>query len=123
MKSRKSRPNSGFTLVEVLVALGIAGGSLVLILAANNASYRKSMGSREILRIERVAESKFEECLLGLEPMSSGDFLEVPGWRWSVGRTPTGVGRLKKLKRVAFRVYRPDGKRAFEWSGLRETRQ
>jgi prepilin-type N-terminal cleavage/methylation domain-containing protein len=111
----------GFTLIEVLVALGIAAGALLLLLSANNGSLRKSMGAREDLRVLRSAESKYEECLLGIEPGVSGELGGLEGWRWEVFRNTTYVAQLKKLKRVQFVVYRPEGQKAFEWGGIRES--
>ena len=43
---KKADKERGFTLIEVLVALGIAGGALLLVLSANNGSLRKSVGAR-----------------------------------------------------------------------------
>ncbi len=114
---RKSR-SAGFTLVEVLVALGIAGGTLVLVLSSNNASLRQSLSAREEVRLERAAESKFEECVLGLEPASRGELTGLEGWSWEAVRAPTHVADLKHLKRVTFYVYRPDGSRALERTAL-----
>jgi len=104
----------------VLVALGIAGGALILVLSANNASLRRSAGSREDLRTLRAAESKFEELVAGLDASLSGDLDGLPGWRWEVFRTTTYLAELKKLKRLQFIVYRPDASKAFEWGGFRE---
>jgi len=114
------RNERGFTLIEVLVALGIAGGALLLVLSANNASLRRSAGSREDLRLVRAAESKYEEIVLGFDRSLSGELEGLPGWRWEVFRTKTYVSQLKKMKHLQFVVYRPDTSKAFEWGGLRE---
>lgn len=89
-------------------------------LSANNGSLRKSAGSREELRLIRAAESKFEEVALGLDASLSGELDGLSGWRWEVFRSTTYVAELKKLKRVQYIVYRPDGSKAFEWGRLRE---
>lgn len=119
MRLRRSR-DAGFTLVEVLVALGIAGGALVLVLSANNASLKRSREAREDLRTVRSAESKYEECVLGIERALAGELEGLPGWRWEVFRTPRHVVGLKRLHEVRFVVYRPEGGKVFEWGGLRE---
>jgi len=108
----------GFTLMEVLVALGIAAGALLLVLSANNASLKRSASSREDLRIVRAIESKYEECVLGVESGLSGEFEGLRGWRWELFRTTTHLAELKKLKRIQFVAYRPDGRKACEWEGL-----
>ena len=115
----KNRRNSGFTLIEVLVALGIAGGALILVLSANNESLKRSIGARQEVRLERAVESKFEECLLGLEPATTGGLPGLPRWHWEIRRTVTHVAGLRKLRRVSFVVTRPDGSRAL----LREVLQ
>ena len=78
------------------------------------------MGAREDLRTIRTAESKYEECALGIERGVSGELDGLPGWRWEVFRTPTHVAQLKRMSQIQFMVYRPDGIKAFEWGGLRE---
>ena len=93
---------------------------MILVLSANNASLRRSTGSREELRIIRAAESKYEELLLGLDGSLSGELESLPGWRWEIFRSHTFVSELKKLKRIQFIVYRPDGTKGLEWGGLRE---
>lgn len=120
MRSPSRRIDGGFTLIEVLVALGIAGGSLLLLLSSNNSSLRKSVAAREDLRVVRLADSKFEECLLGVEKAVSGEIENLPGWRWEVFRTPSHVGELRKLKQIEFVLRRPDGTKALEWRGFRE---
>ena len=121
MRWRTLNPrNSGFTLIEVMVALGIAAGALLLVLSANNGSLRKSVGARENFRTIRAAESKYEECALGIERGVSGELDGLPGWRWELFRTVTYVAQLKRMRQIQFIVYRPGGPKAFEWGGLRE---
>jgi type II secretion system protein I len=107
-----------FTLIEVLVALAIAGGALILILSANNASLRRSVEANERARVELAAESKLDEFLLGREPGGQGEMDGMPGWRWSVVREPSFSVPLKKLRQVTYRVARPDGSVALEWKRL-----
>ncbi len=107
-------------MIEVLVALGIAGGALILVLSANNASLRRSVGARGDLRVLRAVESKHEELLLGLDRSLSGELEGLPGWKWEVFRSATYLAHLKRLKRMDFVAYRPDGSVAIRWGGLRE---
>ena len=102
------------------MALGIAGGSLILVLSANNASLKRSASSREDLRFLRAVETKYEECILGLETRLSGELEGLPAWRWELFQATTYLAELKKLKRLQFVVYRPDGSKAISWEGLRE---
>ena len=119
MKSTiKSRTDQGFTLVEVLVALGIAGGALVLILSANGASLRKSVDARVFERLERAAESKFLEWKSGAERTSGGALPGFSGYSWEVRKEREDLPPLRKLVRVHFAVIGPGG-RVMEWAELR----
>jgi prepilin-type N-terminal cleavage/methylation domain-containing protein len=116
----KSRAERGFTLIEVLVALAVAGGALVLVLSANNASLRKSVRARLDERLERVAESTFAEWQIGAEHGSEGQLKGFEGHRWEVRSTKENIEPLKKVFRVTFSVVGPSGK-VLEWSLLRES--
>jgi prepilin-type N-terminal cleavage/methylation domain-containing protein len=108
MKSTiKKRGDVGFTLVEVLVALAIAGGSLILILSANAASLRKSVRARVAERLQRAAESKFAELKTGAERAGSGTLPGFPGHRWDLRTDREGLGSLRTLVRIRFRVSAP----------------
>src|SRR6266849_2922864 len=110
----KKRADRGFTLVEVLVALAIASGALILILSANNASLRRSVKSRLLERVQRAAESKFSEWRAGVERASEGPLQGFEAYRWEVHTTAESTGALKRLSRVTFSVGTPDG-RILEW--------
>jgi hypothetical protein len=100
------------------VALGIAGGTLVLVLSANNASLRQSVDARLALRLERQAESKFEEIQMGSELAMHGDLEGLPGWTWEAVRAPTYLKGLKQLRRITFTVQAPDGTLVLERAAL-----
>lgn len=113
-----ARREAGFTLIEVMVALAIAAGSLVLVLGANNANLRRSVEARGELRLSRAIESQFEACLLGAEVAVAGDIEGFVGWRWEIYRSPSLLAELKTLKRVTFAVWRPEGGKALEWTAF-----
>jgi len=121
MSRVRSRRAGGFTLIEILVALGIAGSALLLVLSANNASLRRSVGAREDLRLLRASESKYEEVLSGIEKGASGDLEGAAGCRWEVFRAKTHVAGLKKLLRVEFVVSDAKGMKLHQWVGFHET--
>jgi type II secretion system protein I len=116
----KNRAERGFTLIEVLVALAIASGALILILSANGASLRKSVSARVSERLERIAESKFSEWRLGAERASQGELPEFPGHTWEVRTAREDMAPLRKLRRIRFLVLDSKGP-LLEWSELRET--
>jgi prepilin-type N-terminal cleavage/methylation domain-containing protein len=112
--------NRGFTLIEVLVALAIAGGALVLILSANGASIRKSVDARLTERLHRAAESKFSEWKCGAERAAEGPLAGFDGHRWEIRTAREDLSPLRKLIRIRFTVTGPGG-RVIEWSELRNT--
>jgi len=114
----RTRRSAGFTLIEVLVALAIASGALLLLLSANSASLRKSVKARLSEQLERAAESKLAEWSAGIERASEGTLPGFPLYRWELRSAREESSTLRKLRRVVLRVSGPDAA-AFEWSLLR----
>jgi prepilin-type N-terminal cleavage/methylation domain-containing protein len=110
----------GFTLIEVLVALAIAGGALVLILSANGASLRRSVEARVSERLQRAAESKMSEWKAGVDPSSEGPLPGFADHRWEIRSSREDLAGLRKLIRIRFSVSGPSG-RILEWTELRDT--
>jgi type II secretory pathway pseudopilin PulG len=117
--STKKRAEGGFTLVEVLVALGIAAGALILILSANGASLKKSVRARLDERMVRAAESKLAELRSGAEGASEGSLSGFDLHRWEVRTVREELSPLRRLDRLAFRVIGPSGEKLLEWAELR----
>src|SRR5258708_23093301 len=115
----KSRTESGFTLIEVLVALAVAGGALVLVLSANGASLRKSVTARLDARLQRAAESKFAEWQIGAERAAQGPLSGFDQHRWEIRTAREDIAPLKKLSRITFIVMGPAGKE-LQWNLLRD---
>jgi prepilin-type N-terminal cleavage/methylation domain-containing protein len=115
----KKRAEGGFTLIEVLVALGIAAGSLVLILSANGASLKKSVRARLDERLVRAAESKLAELRTGAERATEGSLSGFDLHRWEIQTSREEVSPLRRLERLAFRVVGPSGEKFLEWAELR----
>lgn len=113
------RAERGFTLVEVLVALAVAGGALVLILSATTASLTRSAHARASLLLERASESKLSEWLSGTERDGGGGLPGFDGYRWEVRHAPALIGDLEDLRRITFKLEAPDGSLVLEWTVLR----
>ncbi len=95
---------SGFTLLEILVALAIAAGALVLVTAAVAESLKRSATADVEGRLERAAESKLAEWASGLESRREGALTGFDGHRWEI-RTSAEPGAVKRLQRATLRVY------------------
>ena len=105
--------------MEVLVALAIAGGALILILSANGASLRKSVEARIFERLQRAAESKFSEWKAGAERGAEGGLPGFADHRWEVRTAREDLAPLRRLTRIHFSVSDSSGRR-IEWVELRE---
>ena len=114
----RTRSDRGFTLIEVLVALAIASGALVLILSANAASLRRSAGAGVDERLGRATESKLSEWLSGAERHAEGPLSAFDGHRWEVRSVLEPAAPLRQLRRVTFTVVGPGGMKSLEWVRL-----
>lgn len=110
----KRRPDRGFTLIEVLVALAIAGSAMVLILAANQTSTRRSLAARNAARLERAAETKLAEWSAGIETALKGPLAGFDGYRWEIVVSAAELSCPKRLTSVTIVVRSPDGTRLLE---------
>ncbi len=103
----------GFTLVEVIVALGIAAGALILLVTANQESLRRSVRSSEDLRLNRLLEAKLDELRLGIERASQGSFEELPGVTWRMERERVREGELEGVERLTLEARGADTSTTF----------
>ena|SRR5882672_497360 len=115
----RNRTDKGFTLVEVLVALAIAGGALLLLISSSIASFRKCTETRTRERLLRVSESKFAEYKVGAERMTSGSLPGHPTHSWAVRTSHEDLAPLQKLVRISFLVRDQTGL-VFEWAEFRD---
>lgn len=102
MKRETNREeNSGFTLLEVMVALALIGIALVAILRSLAMSVDVSNESKNISIATLLAKGKMAELeSLGFPDVeeASGDFgEESPGFRWERSVSETGVEDLRKI--------------------------
>ena len=76
---------SGFTLIEVLVALAIAGLGLALLVAATGAGLESSAAAARHVQAVAQAQSRLTQVGLTL-PLKKGDYSgeEVGGFQWRV---------------------------------------
>jgi len=100
------RKHRAFTLIEVLVALGIAAGALMLLLSANRAALRRTLRAQQQIEINELIESKTSEIRSGIENAPSGQF-ESSGWSWKASRTPARIEGLQSVEEVSLAIFAP----------------
>jgi type II secretion system protein I len=101
-------PRPGFTLMEVIVALGIAATALILLLSSNNESLRRGINARQRETVEWLAESKLNELACGAETSRQGSFAGQPGLAWEASVEPAAVPDVKGLQRLTLKVFNKD---------------
>jgi type II secretion system protein I len=114
----RTRSEAGFTLLEVLVALAIAGGALVLVLSAVTSGFRQGAKARAKARLEAAAESKLSEWRVGAETETEGELAGFPGYRWRVTLESAPIANLAKLRRIVLVVRDPAGLEVLQWVRL-----
>ena len=80
-----SPASSGFTLIEVVVALAIAGLGLALLVAATGAGLESSTVAARHIQAASQAQSRLAQVGLTL-PLKKGEYLgdDVGGFHWRV---------------------------------------
>jgi general secretion pathway protein I len=104
MNERRSdrRRSAGFTLLEVMVALGIAALSLTAVTAAMSQMVDAANSMKERTYASWIAQNKIAELrLANVEPEVSDDSGEVEyagiEWTWRSNISETGVERLYRV--------------------------
>jgi prepilin-type N-terminal cleavage/methylation domain-containing protein len=80
----------GFTLIEVLAALLIAGGALTYLISSQADSISRAARTRAVREATLLAAEKMEEIVLGTETAASGTFDECEGVSWEAASEPFG---------------------------------
>lgn len=91
---RMSRPRSGFTLLEVLLALAILVGSLATIGALAERGLRHAHRAAAVSKAQLYCESKLAELTAGIivpAPASGAPLEADPNWTYSIDVTPDAV--------------------------------
>jgi type II secretion system protein I len=106
------RPDRGFTLLEVMIALTLVAIVFVPLLGLRNQNIGQTYYARQSLRAEFLADEKLAKMELE-EPQAVGETLggfgeKYPDFRWvkTVADTPLG-----KVKEIRFKVIWKRGSR------------
>jgi general secretion pathway protein I len=110
----KSHARSGFSLMEVMLALAIFLLALVAIGGLVDMGMEREVDSQLQVRGARLAQSKMSELVSGALPMSStsGNFDNESEWSFDVTTQPTGPPNLYQ---VTVKVSRDNRGAKFEY--------
>lgn len=130
--ARHGRSGRGFTLLEVMVALGIMAVVLVSVYRLQSQTIRMSMESRFYTQaplLARSALTRLEEAREREMMSDQGDFgREFPGYQWSitVADAPSealGVEFARDMKRIDVLVSLNNGEYTYGFRTYRLVRQ
>jgi type II secretory pathway pseudopilin PulG len=97
----KSSRRAAFSLLEVLLALGILFGSAVVLFQLAAVGRRHADSVEKLATAQRICRAKLNEILAGAAPAQSVQeqtVQDAPGWKVSVdveSREPTGIAVVR----------------------------
>ncbi|TDJ05800.1 MAG: prepilin-type N-terminal cleavage/methylation domain-containing protein [Deltaproteobacteria bacterium] len=89
---------SGFTLLEVLVAVVILGSTLAVLLGAVNRNLVLASDSKNISIARMLAQNKMSELELAGYPSDTsdeGEYEDFPGFKWYLSVVPLNISSLE----------------------------
>lgn len=115
LSHQRSRPNchSGFTLLEVILAIGILTLGLAAIMRVNQLAYRNIHAASDGLHAEMVAETVLSELRCGLQPIENIGPVQLDAqqalgdWQVQVIVEPTIVQELLQVRILVGRTLEP----------------
>jgi len=104
--------NAGFTLVEVLLSLGIVSAALITLLMIRNDNIRQADHANALSRAELMASAKIEEIVLSLKQdgrlsATSGRLGGEDSFRWEAEARRTEVPNVGPMWHVTMKVFYP----------------
>ncbi len=113
-----STMDSGFLLLEVLVAVAILGSALAVLLGSVNRNLILTSQAKDLVVAETLAQRKLTEIELEGFPgqrEERGEFTEAPGFRWFLSVVSAGIPGLNtEVRTVRLLITWDEGKKEFE---------
>jgi general secretion pathway protein I len=111
-------PQTGFTLLEVLVAVAILGSALAVLLGAVNKNLILASQSKNLAVAGMLAQKKITEVELEGFPEireEEGEFEEAPGFKWFLSVRPLDIPELGiQIRVVRLLITWNEGEKDFE---------
>ena len=82
--SLRAGGQAGFTLIELVLAVGLLGGSFLGLLYLRTSAMDRAHEFNQAREVKRVARQKLEEVVYGFEEATDGDIEDRPRWTWEV---------------------------------------
>lgn len=108
-ESRATRPE-GFTLLEVVVALGVLATALVALIGLHGRNIRAVEYDRQLVRATLLAQRVMTETLVTSDfpdpTEESGTFEDAPSFAWNVRILPGPTEELEEeMREIQVRVF------------------
>ncbi len=98
--TRINRSRRALSLLEVVLAIAILGGSMVVIGQLINIGHNAAIDARDLTEAQILCDAKVSEISAGIIPASSvqgASIAEAPGWTYSFTIEPAGLDGLLKI--------------------------
>lgn len=99
-QSRWARRRHALSLLEVVLAIAILGGAMVVIGQLINIGHNAAIDARDLTEAQILCDAKISEISAGVMPATSvqgASIDEAPGWTYSFTVEPAGLDGLLKI--------------------------
>lgn len=78
----ENRRNGGFTLIELVIAVGLIGGAFLTMLELRTSAIDRAFRFNRLRVVQRVAQEKLDEVVFGIEENTLGEIEDRTDWEW-----------------------------------------